>query len=217
MSRMAVYFIWMIAALPLFAQSIAQVSPGVMEFRDPANGVRFRYPEAWTFTHDEPFMFAPSIAKPGPTPRTLLRGLVVARSIPGIPSWPVADFSGVEFDYDARPAVSDAACRAVLGGIAGPASGIDRAAFDGIVYWHRTAGDGGMSKYTSEEIYATYSRLAGSCLLFDLAVHSTYAPGAQKGSDAGIVPRALSPRESATVRQSLMQILSSVRISAPRR
>jgi len=217
MLRIAAYFIWLFAALPLFAQSTAQVAPGVMEFRDPANGVSFRYPEAWTFTHDEPFMFAPSIANPGPSPRSLLRALVVARSIPGIPSWPVADFSAVEFAYDERPAVSSRACRAVLAGIDSPHTDIGRVTIDGIVYWHRTAGDGGMSKYTSEEIYATYSRLAGSCLLFDLAVHSTYAPGAQKGSDAGIVPRALSPRESAVVRQSLMRILSSVRISAPRR
>jgi len=195
------------ACLPLAAQGVTQNAEEIKRFTDPANGVSFRYVAPWTLTQDEPYMFAPSIQTPSPASRNNLRALVFTRSIRGVASWPKTDFSGVEFGYDARPAASSEACRV----LASPGKGeIATVVLRGVTYWHGTAGDGGMSQATTDDIYTTFLASAGSCLLFDLAVHSTTAPG-------DVQPRAMSTLERNRVRRYLLAILDSVRIPATSR
>ena len=201
---------------PSFAQSTPLAAPNATEYHDPASGVSFLYPKTFTLVKNEPYMFAPAITASNPSPQTSLRALLVAKSLPGVSNWPVTDFAGVEFAYDARPADSDDACRAMVQNVASTVNAIDRKTIAGVAYWHRKTGDGGMSHYTADDIYATFSQAARSCLLFDLAIHSTLAPGSLNGSNNAIKPRALSPHETATIRKSLMHIMTSVRISAPR-
>lgn len=199
------------AGLPSAAQSVARVSPTSMRFIDTTRGVSFRYPSSWMLTRDEPFMFAPAIQTPIASSRSSLRGLVFTKSISGVPSWPATTFSGAEFAYDARRTVSAEACRA-LAHTGNHPSEIDQLTVQNMRYWHATSGDGGMSQSTSDDIYTTFTGTSsnGTCLLFDLAIHSTYAPGET-------APRALSRRESHLIRQSLQNVLASLQISAPSR
>jgi hypothetical protein len=211
MIRKAIFAISLAAALPLAAQSVTQASPGIMRFDDSTYQVSFRYPATWTFTEEATWMFALSI-QPSPSSESQLRGRIFTHALPGIGSWPRTSFSGVEFGYDARPTASAEACRALA--FAGFHAGkVEQVTLHNIPYWHGTAGDGGMSQSTSDDIYTTFigPQTGGTCLLFDLAVHEVLAPG---GDTA---PRAFTPRERSIIHLSLMDVLSSVRIPAPPR
>jgi len=193
--------------MSLTAQTVPRATPATVRYADPANGVGFRYPAAWKLAHDEPFMFPVSIQTLTPGSQSQLRALVVARSLSGVRSWPATDFSGVEFGYDARAAATPEACRAM----ASPDHGAtDQQTLRGIAYWHGKAGDGGMSQAVSDDIYATFLASSGTCVVFDLAVHTTTAAGETQ-------PGPLTPREASIVRNSLMDVLDSIRIPAPSR
>jgi hypothetical protein len=211
MIRRAMIIVSLSAGLPLAAQSITQAAPGIMRFED-SNGVSFRYPVTWTFTEQTTWQFAMSIQPSAPS-QGRIRGRIFTHSLPGVRPWPVTSFSGVEFGYDARPVDSSEDCRALaLSGFhAGTKEKIDQVTIRGISYWHGASGDGAMSQFTSDDIYTTFvgaPQVSGSCLLFDLAVHETTAPGRDKPL------RPYTPREKSVIHGSLANILDSVRIPA---
>jgi hypothetical protein len=211
MIRNAIFFVSLAAGLPLAAQSVTQASPGIMRFEDTI-GVSFRYPASWTFTEQAPWQFPTSI-QPSLSSESRIRGRIFTRSLPGVRQWPVTSFSGAEFGYDAREVDSVEACRA-LALIGNPDGKADQVTIHGITYWHGTAGQGGMSQITSDDVYATVigpRPPGGSCLLFDLAVHDVTAPGADTP------PRPYTLREKSIIHGTLMKILASVRIPAQSR
>jgi hypothetical protein len=205
--RMPAIAMLLAACMTVNAQSPTHAALSGRLYTDPANGVSFRYPAASKLTQDEPFMFPVSIQTLTPDSRSQLRALVFAKSLNGVRSWPATDFAGVEFGYDARQAATPEACRAM----ASPDHGAtDQQTLHGIAFWHGTGGDGGMSQAVSDDIYATFLASTGSCLLFDLAIHTPTAAGEKP-------PSPLTAREREMVHSSLMNILDSVRIPAPSR
>jgi hypothetical protein len=198
------------AALPLAGHALPPASAGTVRFDDSAYGVSFRYSVAWTRSNTQPFMFPLAISTTANSQgRSSLRAFVFSKSIPDVASWPATNFAGVEFGYAARPAAREEVCQALARANDSHVSGIGNATIHGVSYWHATAGDGGMSKSISDDIYATWiPKRGGSCLLFDLAVQSVLAPG-----DTPLRP--LTPREQSLIHRSLQDVLSSIRIFQP--
>jgi hypothetical protein len=210
MKRIAISAILLAWGLSLAAQSVTLVSPGVMRFNDPNFGVSFRYPAAWTFADDEPFYIPLSISLSDSSSQSRPRALVFAKSLPGVESTHTT-FAGVGFGYDAHQVASSDACKGLARSGDNPDGKIDQKTIHGIAYWHGTSASAGLGHGIEEDIYTTLAgNSAETCLRFDLAVQSVNIADETP-------PRALSPRETGIVHQSLLRVLSSVRIPAPTR
>lgn len=208
-SILRVSIIYLVAALPSFAQSVTPVSGSQMLFSDPAFGVSFRFPSGWSFTRVEADSKGPSLAiayMDGRSVSTGLRGLVTNETLPGVHSWPRTVFSSVEFGYDARPAASAEACQKLAR--ESWDNEADPATVNGVTYWHGTATGTGLSTEIEEDIYATFVAASGSCLRFDLAVATCRVPGRD-------FPRELTTHEKALIHASLNNILNSVQVAPP--
>lgn len=209
--RLSLCFVSLIAALPSFAQTVTPVTDSVMLFNDPTYGVSFRFPSGWSFTRVDPNASEPALAiayLDGHSVSTGLRGLLTNETLKGIRSWPRTIFSSVEFAYDARPAVSAAACHGIVSGNWDAET--DPVTINGVKWWRGTASGTGLSTETAEEIYATFVPGSGACLRFDLAVATSHVPGRA-------YPRELTTREKNLIRTSLTNIFNSVLIAAPAR
>jgi len=211
-TRIAVCAVLFGFSLSLAAQSVALVSPGVMRFNDPNYGVSFRYPAAWTFAQDEPFYIPLSISLAGDSSsQSRPRALVFAKSLPRVEAWPHTTFAGVGFGYDAHQVASADACRGLAHSGDNPDGKIDQTTIGGITYWHATSASAALGHGIEEDIYTTLAgNSAETCLRFDLAVQSVHVDGETPA-------RALSPRETGIIHQSLHRVLSSVHIPAPTR
>lgn len=175
-------------------------------FTDSRTGVSFRYPATWTIASEQPFM-NPILSELG----TMPHALVYTKAIPGVSPWPITEFAGAAFAYDAEPAASPEACHALALPADKRAAAKDDVTIHGIRFWHAIAGDGGMSKFLSEDIYsADLGAPTKLCLLFDFGVDSVLAP-------ADVPLRALTPREKARLHRVELNILSSIRVPLPSR
>jgi len=201
MARGLIFALMVAAAVP----PIAGAQSGV--FTDSRSGISFRYPPTWQIAATQPFMLPILDSEPDAMPHIV----VFTHRIPGISHWPTTEFAGAAFAYDARPAASPEACRAMGLPADKRAAAKEDAILHGVRYWHSTAEDGGMSKDLREEIYATFLPApANRCFLFDFAVYSVLAPG-----DDPLRPLTL--RESSRLRGTGRKFLASIRISAPSR
>ncbi|HKN21035.1 MAG TPA: hypothetical protein VJX73_06450 [Terracidiphilus sp.] len=205
--RASIRVIFLVATLPLLAQSVTPVSGSQMLFSDPAFGVSFRFPSGWSFSRVDADSKGPSLAiayMDGRSVSTGLRGLVTNETLPGLHSWPRTVFSSVEFGYDARPAASADACQRLARDNweveAAPVT------LNGVTWWHGTATATALSTEIEEDIYATFIEASGSCLRFDLAVATCRVPGRD-------FPRELTTHEKALIHASLSNILNSVQIA----
>jgi adenylyltransferase/sulfurtransferase len=210
--RKALCLISLAAALPLTAQSVTQASPATMVFNDSTNGVSFNYPASWTFAESEPFYMPLSISYSNDSSTQIhLRGLVFAKSLAGVQSWPRTNFAGVEVGYDARRTASGDACQALSLTGDNHDSKVEMVTVHTVPWWHATAGSGGMGHGIEENIYTTYIGAArGTCLIFDVAIHSVNVDGETP-------LRPLTGKENAIIQASLRRILESVHIPAPSR
>lgn len=210
-SILRIFIVCLAAASPSLAQSVTPVSGSQMLFSDPAFGVSFNFRAGWSFSKVEPNTKSPELSiayMDGRSVSTGLRGLITNETLPGIRSWPKTVFSSVEFAYDARSAASAEACqKLVRDNWETEAAALT---LNGVTYWHGTVIGGGVSTEIDEDIYATFVAASGACLRFDLAIATSHVPGKD-------FPRELTAHEKELIRDNLMNILNSVRITPPAR
>lgn len=188
------------SALAAHAQPDASASAPTKLFRDPAYGVRFRYPGQWAMNKDYKFDSPLSITSFTKD----LRGTVYFTRHSSFNPYPQTNLDGAQFGYAVAKAASGEEClRRVLQGDANTKT-LAQESINGIRYAHGHAAEAGMCHQIAEDIYAT-SR-DGVCYVFDLAVHTLCV---------GVIDNTgeITEDELARVRTSLEKILSSVQMN----
>ena len=191
---------WSIAVsvcLPFMAFPQAANVP-MKTYTDPASGVSFTYPAAWTLSRTTAFYLGSLVTLPDP----LARAVVSFSSRDNY--YAKTNLDGLEFTFVAVPEASPETCSQRIGREIDPAGKrAETLTINGRRFLHLAAGDTGMCHGANRDIYQTYSE--GSCYLFEADMHTVCAD-----VDAG--RRELTAGETKALHRHLDSIMQTVQI-----
>jgi hypothetical protein len=174
-----------------------------LTYRDPANGVSFRYPAAWTLSQENTFMEPPGILESGvPGPRRAATAVATFSSAGNY--YAKTNLTGLEFTYVVLPQRSAEECASMANAnLMADSDKPNTVTIQGVPFLHIEFADAGMCHERGADIYETYR--GGKCFLFEADFH-TMCPGVVEGT------RALTVDETKALKRHLDGIVQTVRI-----
>jgi hypothetical protein len=190
--------------LSIFASAQATKLPAAAEkiptrtFVDAANGISFKYPAAWTMSHEPSFYLAPLISLPKQSAQTIVFFSPSGDSLN-------TNLGGLEFTYVSLPQPSQTSClQRITKDMPPESTPPDTVTINGTKFLHISTEDAGLCHQARRNIYETYRH--GSCFLFEAAFY-TICP------DPDDSKAELTPAQSQALSRSLNAIIQTVTIS----
>jgi hypothetical protein len=190
-------------AVPVFTAAQATKRPAattkvLTTYTDPANGVSFKYPAAWTIVREPSFYLPPLISLPQQSPQA-----VVSLSPSG--DYLKTNLGGLEFTYVTLRLPSQASCLQRITEDIREDKPPESVTINGTQFFHTNTGDAGLCHQANRNIYETYRH--GACFLFEAAFY-TVCPDPDDGRAQ------LTADQSEVLSRPLDAIIQTVKIRA---